>query len=82
MSAELERKVREFCDAWGDGSDASRPDVEKILALTPASRQTMLFCRYQQLPAALTQRVLTRRAPSNQTSRPRTFRLCLWADER
>jgi limonene-1,2-epoxide hydrolase len=25
--------IREFCDAWGDGSDESRPDVEKILSM-------------------------------------------------
>ena len=25
--------IQEFCDAWGDGSDESRPDVEKILSM-------------------------------------------------
>jgi limonene-1,2-epoxide hydrolase len=32
MGQKQEDFVRSFCDAWGDGSDASRPDVEKILA--------------------------------------------------
>lgn len=33
MGAKQEQFVRDFCDAWGDGSDTSRPDVEKILSM-------------------------------------------------
>ena len=33
MGLKQEQLVREFCDAWGDGSDASRPDLEKILSM-------------------------------------------------
>lgn len=32
MGIELENKVRTMHDAWGDGSDEVRPDVEKILS--------------------------------------------------
>ena len=28
-----EKFISDFCDAWGDGSDESRPDVEKILSM-------------------------------------------------
>src|SRR5690606_13448353 len=33
MGIAQENFIREFCDAWGDGSDTSRPDVEKILSM-------------------------------------------------
>lgn len=33
MGSKQEEFVHEFCDAWGDGSDTSRPDVEKILSM-------------------------------------------------
>lgn len=33
MGMVQENFIREFCDAWGDGSSTSRPDVEKILSM-------------------------------------------------
>ncbi|MDB6061501.1 MAG: limonene,2-epoxide hydrolase [Verrucomicrobiaceae bacterium] len=33
MGIAQENFIREFCDAWGDGSDTSRPQVEKILSM-------------------------------------------------
>lgn len=33
MGIAQEDFIREFCAAWGDGSDTSRPDVEKILSM-------------------------------------------------
>lgn len=33
MGAKQEQFIRDFCDAWGDGSDTSRPDVDKILSM-------------------------------------------------
>ncbi len=33
MGIEQENFIREFCDAWGDGTAESRPDVEKILSM-------------------------------------------------
>lgn len=33
MGLAQENFIREFCDAWGDGSDTSRPQVEKILSM-------------------------------------------------
>ena len=33
MGQVQEEYIRTFCAAWGDGSDASRPDVETILAM-------------------------------------------------
>lgn len=33
MGLKQEQRVREFCQAWGDGTAASRPAVEKILAM-------------------------------------------------
>ena len=32
MSTRAESAVREFCDAWGDGSSASSPDVPTLLS--------------------------------------------------
>ncbi|WP_082749142.1 MULTISPECIES: nuclear transport factor 2 family protein [unclassified Sphingobium] len=43
MGVELEQKVREFCDAWGDGSDASRPNVEKILSMMAEDAEWQLW---------------------------------------
>ncbi len=33
MGQRQEQLIRSFCDAWGDGTASSRPDVEKILAM-------------------------------------------------
>lgn len=33
MGIAQENFIVEFCDAWGDGSDTSRPQVEKILSM-------------------------------------------------
>ena len=33
MGQRQEQQIRSFCDAWGDGTASSRPDVEKILAM-------------------------------------------------
>ena len=33
MGLAQEQFIREFCAAWGDGTDASRPQVEKILSM-------------------------------------------------
>lgn len=33
MGLAQEQFITEFCDAWGDGTDESRPDVEKILSM-------------------------------------------------
>lgn len=33
MGMQQEQVIREFCDAWGDGTPESRPDVDKILSM-------------------------------------------------
>lgn len=33
MGQRQEQLIRSFCNAWGDGTASSRPDVEKILAM-------------------------------------------------
>lgn len=33
MGAKQEAFIKEFCDAWGDGSKSSRPDVDKIVSM-------------------------------------------------
>jgi limonene-1,2-epoxide hydrolase len=43
MGIEIEDKVREFCAAWGDGSDASRPDVDRILAMMAQDAEWQLW---------------------------------------
>jgi len=43
MGIEIENKVREFCAAWGDGSDESRPDVEKILSMMAGDAEWQLW---------------------------------------
>jgi limonene-1,2-epoxide hydrolase len=35
--------VRSFCAAWGDGSDASRPDVDKILSMMSEDAEWQLW---------------------------------------
>lgn len=43
MGKHQEDKVREFCDAWGDGSDGTRPDVEKILSMMADDAEWQLW---------------------------------------
>jgi limonene-1,2-epoxide hydrolase len=43
MGKQQEDFVRSFCDAWGDGSDASRPDVEKILSMMADDAEWQLW---------------------------------------
>lgn len=38
-----QRFVQDFCDAWGDGSDASRPDVERIVAMMAPDAEWRLW---------------------------------------
>ncbi len=33
MGQKQEAFIREFCDAWGDGSSERKPDVEKIISM-------------------------------------------------
>jgi limonene-1,2-epoxide hydrolase len=35
--------VREFCDAWGDGSSTNKPDVEKILSMMSEDARWQLW---------------------------------------
>jgi limonene-1,2-epoxide hydrolase len=35
--------IRSFCDAWGDGSDASRPDVDTILSMMAEDAEWQLW---------------------------------------
>lgn len=43
MGLRQERFVEEFCDAWGDGTDESRPDVEKILSMMADDAEWQLW---------------------------------------
>jgi len=43
MGVAQEKFVEEFCDAWGDGSDESRPDVEKILSMMSPDAEWQLW---------------------------------------
>ncbi len=43
MGLAQEKFVAAFCDAWGDGSDESRPDVEKILSMMSADAEWQLW---------------------------------------
>lgn len=43
MGVKQENLVREFCAAWGDGSDTSRPDVEKILSMMSEDAEWQLW---------------------------------------
>lgn len=43
MGIELESKVRRMHDAWGDGSDETRPDVEQILAFFAEDAEWQLW---------------------------------------
>ena len=43
MGQQQEDFIREFQDAWGDGTDASRPNVEKILAMMADDAEWQLW---------------------------------------
>lgn len=43
MSQQMEDYVREFQDAWGDGTDTSRPDLEKILSMMSDDAEWQLW---------------------------------------
>jgi limonene-1,2-epoxide hydrolase len=43
MGKQQEDFVREFCDAWGDGSDETRPNVEKILSMMSDDAEWQLW---------------------------------------
>lgn len=43
MGRKQEDFIREFQDAWGDGTDASRPDVEKILSMMADDAEWQLW---------------------------------------
>jgi limonene-1,2-epoxide hydrolase len=43
MGLAQEKFVADFCDAWGDGSDQSRPDVEKILSMMSPDAEWQLW---------------------------------------
>jgi limonene-1,2-epoxide hydrolase len=43
MGIKQENLVREFCAAWGDGSDESRPDIEKILSMMSEDAEWRLW---------------------------------------
>lgn len=43
MGLQQEQLVREFCAAWGDGSDASRPDLDKILSMMSDDAEWQLW---------------------------------------
>jgi limonene-1,2-epoxide hydrolase len=43
MGIKQENLVREFCAAWGDGSDESRPDIEKILSMMSEDAEWQLW---------------------------------------
>ena len=38
-----QRFVEDFCDAWGDGSDSSRPDVDRIVAMMSPDAEWRLW---------------------------------------
>lgn len=43
MGLAQEKFVEEFCNAWGDGTDESRPDVEKILSMMSPDAEWQLW---------------------------------------
>lgn len=43
MAKPQEDFIREFCELWGDGSDSSRPQVDKILAMMAEDAEWQLW---------------------------------------
>lgn len=43
MGKQQEDFIQEFCDLWGDGSDESRPQVDKILAMMADDAEWQLW---------------------------------------
>jgi limonene-1,2-epoxide hydrolase len=43
MGVAQEKFIREFCEAWGDGSFEKKPDVEKILSMMAEDAEWQLW---------------------------------------
>jgi limonene-1,2-epoxide hydrolase len=43
MGVAQEKYIKEFCDAWGDGSLEKKPDVEKILSMMSEDAEWQLW---------------------------------------
>ena len=43
MGVAQEKFIREFCEAWGDGSFEKKPDVEKILSMMSEDAESQLW---------------------------------------
>jgi limonene-1,2-epoxide hydrolase len=43
MGVAQEKFIKEFCDAWGDGSFEKKPDVEKILSMMAEDAEWQLW---------------------------------------
>jgi limonene-1,2-epoxide hydrolase len=43
MGVAQEKFIKEFCDAWGDGSFERKPDVEKILSMMSEDAEWQLW---------------------------------------
>lgn len=43
MGLAQEKFVEEFCNAWGDGTDESRPDVDKIISMFAEDAEWQLW---------------------------------------
>jgi limonene-1,2-epoxide hydrolase len=43
MGLKQEKFIREFCEAWGDGSLEKKPDVEKILSMMSEDAEWQLW---------------------------------------
>lgn len=43
MGKKQEDFIQEFCDAWGDGSDTSKPDIKKILSMMSEDAEWQLW---------------------------------------
>ena len=43
MGVAQEKFIREFCEAWGDGSFEKKPDVEKILSMMSEDAEWQLW---------------------------------------
>ena len=43
MGVAQEKFIKEFCDAWGDGSFEKKPDVEKILSMMSEDAEWQLW---------------------------------------
>ena len=43
MGVAQEKFIKEFCDAWGDGSLEKKPDVEKILSMMSEDAEWQLW---------------------------------------